>query len=65
MYRKQIRPVLPARKAVVRESAAEGLFGKVNDTIREAARMAGARQLRADVLAETCRAEMKEILGER
>jgi len=45
------------------EGAADRLFGKVDDTIREAARMAPGRRLTAERLAETGQAGLKEILG--
>jgi hypothetical protein len=46
-----------------RATPTDGLFGKVNDTIREAALMAAGRKLSAEALAETCRAGLKEIFG--
>jgi hypothetical protein len=42
--------------------AADSLFGKVDDTIREAALMAAGRRLSAEALAETSRAGLREIL---
>lgn len=43
--------------------AADEFFGKVNDTICEAALMTAGRRLGAEALAETCRAGLKEIFG--
>jgi len=43
--------------------AAERLFGKVDDTIREASLMASGRRLSAERLAETARAGLQEIFG--
>jgi hypothetical protein len=44
-------------------SAANRLFGKVTDTVREAALMATGRHLNPEALAETSRAGLQEILG--
>jgi hypothetical protein len=41
--------------------AADGLFGNVEDTIREAMLMATGRKLSPERLAETARAGLKEI----
>jgi hypothetical protein len=42
-------------------SAADALFGGVDDTIREAAQMAVGRKLSPETLTETCRAGLKAI----
>jgi hypothetical protein len=52
----------PRRLAEI-EGAAEKLFGKVDDTVREAALMAAGRKLNPERLAETARAGLKEIFG--
>jgi hypothetical protein len=45
------------------EGAAYRLFGKVKDTIREAALMAVGRKLSPERLAETAQAGLKELFG--
>jgi hypothetical protein len=61
VYSKEIRPRLHNRRVMELRAAGDGLFGKVNDTIREAALMAAGRKLSAEALAETGRAGLKEI----
>jgi Nucleotidyltransferase len=61
IYSKEVRPQFHARRAMELTAAGDGLFGKVNDTIREAALMAAGRKLSAEALAETSRAGLKEI----
>lgn len=61
IYAKEILPRLHAKRRAELSRAADGLFGKVNDTIREAARMAAGRMLDPEGLAESCRAGLKEI----
>jgi hypothetical protein len=62
IYAKDIRPHLHGNRVSELSKAPDGLFGRVNDTIREAALMATGRTLRAEALAETARAGLKEIL---
>jgi hypothetical protein len=52
---------LHPRKRAELEGAADRLFGKVNDTIREASRMAAGRKLNPERLAESSRAGLREI----
>jgi hypothetical protein len=47
------------------EGAPERLFGKVEDTIREAALMAAGRKLSPERLAETVQAGLKEVFGRK
>lgn len=61
IYAKEIHPLRHANRGLELSTAADGLFGKVSDTIREAALMAAGRKLGAEALAETCRAGLKEI----
>jgi hypothetical protein len=61
IYAKEIQPRLHANRRAELSKAADALFGKVNDTIREAALMAAGRKLDAEVLAETGRAGLKEM----
>jgi hypothetical protein len=61
IYANGLQPRLHAKRRVELSQAADRLFGKVNDTIREAALMAAGRKLSAEALAETCRAGLKEI----
>ena len=65
IFRKKIQPTLHARRAAELAGAANALFAKVNDTIREAARMAAGRTLTAEALAETSREGLKEIFGSK
>ena len=61
IYTQVIQPQLHANRATELSKAADGLFRKVNDAIREAALMAAGRKLGAEALAETCHAGLKEI----
>jgi hypothetical protein len=60
IYKKDIQPQLHANCTAELGRAADGLFGKVTDAIREAALMAAGRKLGAEALAETCRAGLNE-----
>ncbi len=64
IFTKEIRPTLHPKRTVELSGAAERLFGKVDDTIREAALMATGRKLSAERLAETSRAGLMEIFRE-
>lgn len=61
IYAAEIQPRLHANRRAELSKAPDGLFGKVNDTIREGALMAAGRKLEAGALAETCRAGLKEV----
>jgi hypothetical protein len=63
IYTKEIQPTLHARRAAESTGAADGLFGDVDDTIREAVLMAAGRKLSPERLAETARTGLKEIFG--
>lgn len=63
LYEIGVRPRLHANRIAELTKAGDGLFGKVNDTIREAALMASGRKVSAESLAETCRAGLKEIFS--
>jgi hypothetical protein len=63
IYETDVRPRLHANRISELTKARVGLFGKVNDTIREAALMASGRKVSAETLAETCRAGLKEIFS--
>jgi Nucleotidyltransferase len=65
IFGQEIAPRLHSRKRAKVEGAVERLFGKVADTIREAAVMAVGRNLSADRLAETSQAGLKEIFSRR
>jgi len=58
-----VAPKLHPRRIAELEGSADRLFGRVDDTIREAARMAPGRRLTAERLAETAQAGLKEIFG--
>jgi hypothetical protein len=59
----EIQPTLQARRAAELKEAADGLFRRVDDTIRESVIMAVGRKLSAEALAETSRAGLREIFG--
>lgn len=62
-FTKEIQPKLHARRAAELKGAADGLFGKVDDTIREAVLMATGRKLSPEAMAESSRAGLKEVFG--
>ena len=61
IFAKEVLPTLHARRIAELMGAADGLFGNVEDTIREAVLMATGRKLSPERLAETARAGLKEI----
>lgn len=61
LFPKDVLPTLHPGGAAKLVGAAGGLFGKVEDTIREAALMATGRKPSPERLAETARAGLKEI----
>jgi hypothetical protein len=63
LFVKEIQPTLQPRRTAELTGAADGLFGNVDDNIREAVLMAAGRKLSPERLAETTRAGLKEILG--
>ncbi len=65
LFRSAVAPKLHPRRVAELEGAADRLFGKVEDAIREAARMAAGRKLSPERLAETAQAGLKEIFGKK
>ena len=65
LFRKDIAAKLRARRVAELEGAPERLFGKVEDTAREAALMATGRKLSPERLAETTQAGLKAIVGRK
>jgi Nucleotidyltransferase len=65
LFRGALVPKLHPRRVAELEGAADRFFGKVEDTIREAARMATGRKLNAERLAETAHAGLKEVFGRK
>jgi hypothetical protein len=63
IYTKEVAPRLHANRRADLGKAPDLLFGRVNDTIREAALMAAGRTLSAERLAESGRAGLKEIFS--
>jgi Nucleotidyltransferase len=63
LFRSAVAGKLHSRRLTEIEGAAEKLFGKVHDTVREAALMAAGRGLRPERLAETAKAGLEEIFG--
>ena len=65
LFRGAVVPKLHPRRVAELEGAADRLFGEVEDTIREAARMATGRKLTAERLAETAHAGLNEVFGRK
>ncbi len=65
IYQTILKLKLHRNRNIEVQSAADRLFGKVTDPVREAALMATGRQLDSEVLAETSRAGLQEIFAER
>jgi hypothetical protein len=63
LFRGTVAQKLHQRRLAEIEGAAEKLFGKVDDTVREAALMTAGRKLSPERLAETARAGLTEIFG--
>lgn len=61
LFANQIRSRLHPKRVRELTSAADALFGSVDDTIREAALMATGRKLKGEAMIEICRAGLKEI----
>lgn len=65
LFRGVVAPKLHPRRIVELEGAADRLFGKVEDTVREAARMPVGRRLSPEKLAETAQAGLREVFGKK
>lgn len=65
LFRGAVAPKLHPRRIAELEGVGDRLFGKVDDTIREAARMAPGRRLGPERLAETAQAGLKEVFGKK
>jgi hypothetical protein len=65
LFRSVVAQKLHARRVAELEGAGDRLFGKVEDTIREAARMAAGRKLTPERLAETAQAGLKEVFSKK
>jgi hypothetical protein len=63
LFRGRVAQKLHPRRLAEIEGAADKLFGKVDDTVREAALMAAGRKLSPERIAETARAGLTEIFG--
>ena len=61
IFATQIQSRLHPKEVRELTSAADVLFGTVNDMIRESVRMATGRRLNAEAMIESCRAGLKEI----
>jgi hypothetical protein len=59
----EIYPKRRGRRRTELMGAADELFGKVDDTIREAVIMATGRKLSPEAMMETSRAGLKEVFG--
>jgi hypothetical protein len=65
LFRGAVALKLHRRRVAELEGAADRLFGKVEDTIREAALMAVGRKLSPERLAETAQAGLKEVFEKK
>jgi predicted nucleotidyltransferase len=65
LWREVVRPTMPARTAKRAETLARDLFGRVTDTIREAARIPQDRQMTPENVRRACDFGLSEILGAR
>lgn len=63
LFRNSVVPKLHPRRVAVLEGAADSLFGKVQDKIREATRMVVGRKLSPERLTETAQARLKELFA--
>jgi hypothetical protein len=61
LYIREIKPTIHAKRAKELREARSTVFEKVNDTVREAVRMAIGRKLDPEAMLETCRAGINEI----
>lgn len=59
----QVRPEMPNRTATRAVTIASALFGKVTDSIREAARIPQDRELRPELVQALCKYGLDEIFG--
>ena len=65
IFGQEVAPKVHPRRRPELDGAADRLFARMDDTIREAARMAAGRNLTAERLAETSQAGLKEIFTRR
>jgi len=65
LFRNDVAPKLHPRRVVELEAASDKLFGKAEDTIREAARMGTGRKLTPERLVEVGQAGLKEVFGRK
>lgn len=65
LFRSEIAPKLHPRRVTELEGSPDRLFGKVEDTTREAALMAAGRKLSPGRLAQAARAGLQEIFGKK
>jgi hypothetical protein len=65
LFRNDVAPKLHRRRLAELEAASDKLFGKVEDTIREAARMGTGRKLTPERLVEVGQAGLKEVFGRK
>jgi len=63
IYKAALQPILHRNRHSELQGAADGLFGKVTDTVREAALMAAGRRLDPEAMAETSRTGLQEIFS--
>ena len=64
-WQRNVKPGLATRATRAIEAGADLLFGEVTDALREAARIADARNLTADGIRELCHYGWEEVYSER
>lgn len=57
----RMKPALHKRSVQVVERGAETLFGEMNDSVRQAALIAGGRKLSPDAILEVCNLGLKKV----
>lgn len=62
VWTEQVRPAMPPKTAKRALDTAHELFGEVNDTIREAARIPVDRRLTPDIVRNACDYGLREVL---
>lgn len=63
IFKEKLQPTLHTRRRAELNGSADGMFGKIDDTIREAVQIATGRKLSPEAMAESARAGLKAIFG--
>jgi hypothetical protein len=62
-WQEQVRPRLHAHAVRTVERGANKIFGEMNESVREAARMAGDRRLTPEAIREACHFGLEQVFG--